>query len=244
MRSIVIGDIHGSYPSLVDVLSKVDFNLQNDRLIFLGDYVDTWPESFEVVDHLLDIKEKAVHKPIFILGNHDFWFTQILEHGMSFFRNEKEVRSLNPIWYENGGEETYKSYLHQPDRSIIRHYEEFYTKLLYSYEEDQKLYIHAGFNINKGYDWTLENSKKDFLWNRDLHYRWAEMKNSKGSKEQVDRFTKIYYGHTPTLNEGLDIPIQFGNLLNLDQGCKITGKLTAWIEDEETFFRSNGRKKD
>ena len=70
------------------------------------------------------------------------------------------------------------------------------------------------------------------------------MKNSKGSKDPVDRFDKIYYGHTPTLNENIDIPIQFGNLLNLDQGCKITGRLTAWIEDEEIFFRSKGRKKD
>lgn len=38
-RTLVIGDIHGGLKALIQVLERVEVK-QNDRLIFLGDYVE------------------------------------------------------------------------------------------------------------------------------------------------------------------------------------------------------------
>ncbi|MBP1223281.1 putative phosphodiesterase [Flavobacterium sp. 1355] len=43
-RTLVFGDIHGGLKALIQLLEKIVLN-QNDRLIFLGDYVDGWSES-------------------------------------------------------------------------------------------------------------------------------------------------------------------------------------------------------
>ena len=43
----------------------------NDKLIFLGDYVDGWSESAATIQFLIEIAEK--HDCILIKGNHDAW---------------------------------------------------------------------------------------------------------------------------------------------------------------------------
>ena len=39
-RTLVIGDIHGGYKALVQVMQRSKFNIHEDLLICLGDYVD------------------------------------------------------------------------------------------------------------------------------------------------------------------------------------------------------------
>ena len=39
-RTIAIGDIHGCYYTLIDLLQKIDYQSGRDTLIFLGDYID------------------------------------------------------------------------------------------------------------------------------------------------------------------------------------------------------------
>ena len=43
-RTLAIGDIHGGFKALEEVLDKAQVT-ENDTLIFLGDYVDGWSES-------------------------------------------------------------------------------------------------------------------------------------------------------------------------------------------------------
>ena len=66
MKKYVIADIHGNYKALKQVLKKSKFNYKKDFLIILGDVVDGYSCSFEVVEELIKIKNK-----IFIIGNHD-----------------------------------------------------------------------------------------------------------------------------------------------------------------------------
>lgn len=67
-RTLVIGDIHGGFKALIQVLEKANVGV-NDTLIFLGDYVDGWSQSIEVLDFLIALSQKQ--KCIFIKGNHD-----------------------------------------------------------------------------------------------------------------------------------------------------------------------------
>ena len=78
-RTLVIGDIHGGYKSLLQVLQRCNFSVKEDQLICLGDYVDGWSETAEVIQYLLELESQCVFKPIFLRGNHDAW------SGIGFF---------------------------------------------------------------------------------------------------------------------------------------------------------------
>jgi serine/threonine protein phosphatase 1 len=42
MKTFVIGDIHGGYRALIQVLDRAGFDYDNDTLISLGDVADWW----------------------------------------------------------------------------------------------------------------------------------------------------------------------------------------------------------
>jgi serine/threonine protein phosphatase 1 len=65
MRTIVIGDIHGCYDELLDLLAKVAIS-DTDLLISLGDIVDRGADSVKVYDFL-----KNRPNTIVLMGNHE-----------------------------------------------------------------------------------------------------------------------------------------------------------------------------
>lgn len=42
---LAIGDIHGMYEKLITLLVKIQFNPEEELLVFLGDYIDRGPDS-------------------------------------------------------------------------------------------------------------------------------------------------------------------------------------------------------
>lgn len=64
-RTIVVGDIHGCYDELEDLLEKVRFGSE-DRLVSVGDLITKGPKSREVL-------ERFMSEPQFssVIGNHD-----------------------------------------------------------------------------------------------------------------------------------------------------------------------------
>jgi len=62
-RTLVIGDIHGSFKALQQIIEKAAVN-ETDQLIFLGDFVDGWSQSFEVIQFLIELEKKI--KCVFI----------------------------------------------------------------------------------------------------------------------------------------------------------------------------------
>ncbi len=65
MKILVIGDIHGCYVELQDLLEKAEL-AQGDRIIALGDIVDRGPESPEVLDFF-----RAESGTSSLMGNHE-----------------------------------------------------------------------------------------------------------------------------------------------------------------------------
>lgn len=63
-RTIVVGDLHGCWEELLDLLEKVKFDPKADRLIALGDLVDRGPSSRAVIEI---IRQNGTS----IMGNHD-----------------------------------------------------------------------------------------------------------------------------------------------------------------------------
>ena len=52
-RLIAIGDIHGCYDLLRELLEyQIKFDPATDELIFIGDYIDRGPDSKKVVEYV------------------------------------------------------------------------------------------------------------------------------------------------------------------------------------------------
>jgi serine/threonine protein phosphatase 1 len=248
MRTLVIGDIHGSYKSLKRGLKLANFNIDSDRIICLGDYINGWDEDLMVIDFLIDLKNNSSIPPIFLMGNHDFWLREMIQNDFSNFRDQEYIKSNYGLWFNKGGDQTYSRYLTLSDEAIILHKEQFFDHLKRYYIEDNKLYVHAGFNPKSGFKKTLEKDPNALFWNRSLFEKAYKIEKHKKSDESndsthyFDEFDKIYIGHTPTQNYGIKSPVKLCNVINLDQGCKTNGKLTIWIDEDDTFFQTKKRK--
>ena len=64
-RTIVVGDLHGCYDELIELLQSVSFT-QEDRVVCVGDLVTKGPKNREVLDLFMnDARFRTV------IGNHD-----------------------------------------------------------------------------------------------------------------------------------------------------------------------------
>jgi serine/threonine protein phosphatase 1 len=63
MRTFVIGDIHGGLKALVQVLNQIEVTAKN-TFIFMGDYVDGWSESAQVIEFFMSVKVFSINQLI------------------------------------------------------------------------------------------------------------------------------------------------------------------------------------
>jgi bis(5'-nucleosyl)-tetraphosphatase (symmetrical) len=67
MATYAIGDVQGCYPSLLELLAKIKFRSDKDKLWFAGDIVNRGPDSLQTLRFIKSLGENA----ICVLGNHD-----------------------------------------------------------------------------------------------------------------------------------------------------------------------------
>lgn len=215
MRKLCIGDIHGGYRALLQCIERSNYDPENDLLISLGDIVDGYPESKEVIDYLMSLKNF-----ILVLGNHDYWFWNWLKTG-----------ATPAIWTHQGGFATLKSF---QDVKDLEPYRKFFNKSVYYYLDDDRIFVHGGFPL----DAKIENISGDVItWDRDL-LNYAFQANIKG-KNKFTRYTEVFLGHTSTTFYKVDIPLQLGNIWALDQGGGWEGKLSIIDIDTKQWWQSD-----
>jgi predicted MPP superfamily phosphohydrolase len=96
LRHLAIGDIHGCFSALTTLAAFVPF-WQDDLLVALGDYVDRGPDSYAVLDWIIDRRRHGLLIPL--RGNHEIMMMQAREGGDALKR-----------WLDYGGEATLASY--------------------------------------------------------------------------------------------------------------------------------------
>jgi serine/threonine protein phosphatase 1 len=69
-RIFAFGDIHGRGDRLAALLGRLTALDPQALLVFLGDYIDRGPQSRQVVDQLLDLRDKRPDT-VFLMGNHE-----------------------------------------------------------------------------------------------------------------------------------------------------------------------------
>lgn len=211
MGFIAIGDIHGCAKTL-DLLLETLAPTEDDRLIFIGDYVDRGPDSKGVIDRLIALQENV--KCIFLKGNH--------EELMLGYLHEGEYG----IWAANGGVTTLDSYTRADGRTEIpEDHMHFLRNLRIMFETREFFFVHAGLKPQLT---VAENvSERDefvFLWER------SHLKASHLPWEKT-----VVCGHTPVAE-----PVNRDRLINIDTGCVYfdrpgMGRLTAVRLPEREF---------
>ena len=227
MRTLVIGDIHGGLRALHQIMERAKVT-KKDTLIFLGDYVDGWSQSPQVIDFLIDLKTKQ--NCICIRGNHDDLLLEWLDESKD-----------NLMWYKHGGEATVNAYESVSLATKKKHIEFLKSLENFYLDEQHRLFVHAGFTNMNGVH--FEYFPGLFYWDRTL---W-ETALSFDNKMKPDhpfypkRFTlynEVFIGHTPVTRIGETTPVQKANIWNIDTGAAFKGPLTIMDVDTKEFWQS------
>jgi len=229
-RKLVIGDIHGGLRALHQIFERAKVTT-DDTLIFLGDYVDGWSESPQVLDFLIEKSKKQ--ECIFIRGNHD----ELLLNWLT-----GKTKKFDPkMWYLHGGEATVLAYEKESEETKNKHIDFLKSLQNYYLDEKNRLFIHAGFTNMNGIDY--EYFPKLFYWDRTL-WETALALDTTIAKEsflypkRLKLYHEIYIGHTPVTKIGQTIPIQKACIWNIDTGAAFNGPLTVMDVDTKEFWQS------
>ena len=227
-RTLAIGDIHGGLRALKQLLDEIKIT-KEDTLIFVGDYVDGWSESAQVIQFLIELQN--TNDCIFIKGNHDAWCEEWLASGF-----------VNDVWFQHGGKETIESYNGFSDKEKKIHLSFFEAMDMYHIDDKNRLFLHAGFTSMHGVE--KEFNVQIFYFDRTLWEMALTMdkrieKQSKLYPNRLKHYSEIYIGHTPTTNYGMLQPMNAINVWNIDTGAAFTGPLSAIDIETKEIFQSD-----
>lgn len=226
-RTIAIGDIHGGLKALVQLLERIEVTPE-DELIFLGDYVDGWSDSANVVTYLIELAKQ--NTCIFLRGNHDDLTHRWLKTG-----------ELNEQWLQHGGQSSIDAYRNFTSEEIQEHITFFDQMVDYYVDKKNRLFVHAGFTNLHGPE--QEYHETAFYWDRTL-WETALSLNPQMSTDhklypkRLKLFAEIFIGHTPVTRINEEKPVNAANLWNVDTGAAFMGKLSGINVDSKKIWQS------
>jgi serine/threonine protein phosphatase 1 len=229
-RKLVIGDIHGGLKALHQLYERARVT-KEDTLIFLGDYVDGWSESPQVIDFLMELNK--TNECIFIRGNHD---ELLLDWMLNDNKNIDEG-----MWYKHGGEATVLAYSVVTNEKKHIHMEFLRQLKDYYLDDKNRLFIHAGFTNMNGID--HEYFPRMFYWDRSLWETALALdpfmpKDSLYYPRRLTLYDEIYIGHTPVTKIDETVPINKACIWNIDTGAAFLGPLTILDVDTKEYWQS------
>ena len=207
-RIFAVGDIHGCYEKLCALMDKIPLNMEQDQLLFIGDYIDRGPGSIEVLDYLIDLK-KRLPGIIFLKGNHEDMLQNYLDGNDRF------------TYLLNSGQQTLDAYLNKQDASedypVPSAHLEFLSELRLYYQTENYIFVHAGMRDKVPLESQLET---DLLWIRD-EFIYSD----------YDFGKRVVFGHTPFKE-----PLVQTNKIGIDTGAVYGNRLTCVQLPEMKFF--------
>ncbi|HTV49369.1 MAG TPA: polynucleotide kinase-phosphatase, partial [Phycisphaerae bacterium] len=217
----IIGDIHGCYDELIELLNKLGYQPQGPgsayvhpqgrKIIFLGDIVDRGPRIIDVCRLVKAMVDAGV--ALCVPGNHDIKLLKKLRgknvqitHGL-----EKTLEEIEALPTDIRG-------------NFMRDMEEFIDDLVSHYVlDDGKLVVaHAGMKeemqgrgSGKVREFALygETTGETDEFGLPIRWDWAAEYRGKAF---------VVYGHTPVPE-----PEWLNHTINIDTGCVFGGRLTA-----------------
>ncbi len=226
-RTLVIGDMHGGLKALEQVLERAEIT-KDDLLIFLGDYVDGWSQSAQVISYIIQLSKHQ--NCIFIKGNHDALCEEWLRRGKQ-----------DASWLKYGGVATMNSYIPIDDATRLKHLNFLKDMKLFYIDANNRLFLHAGFTSMHGPEQEFYST--NFTWDRTLWEMAVAMDkriltDSVIFPKRLRLYKEIYIGHTPTTNYNVTVPMQGCNVWNVDTGAAFKGAITVMDINTKQFWQS------
>lgn len=216
-RDFVVGDIHGEYIKLMNILDSVNFDKKVDRLFAVGDLIDRGPNSADVLSLL--------SQPWFnsVMGNHEQMFINSTDSNGSFLENK------GLMWVRNGGEwflDVDSSHIRKSLRSSVLNLP---TVLTIDTDSGKYGVTHADclfgdWNHLRG-ETNKYNVQQMLLWSRVTitDYLLAMDRGEEHEIDNVENITAVIHGHTP-ITSGF---VKVANRYFIDTGaCQTKGHFT------------------
>ncbi len=220
-KTFIVGDVHGCFNELLDLLDKAQCRPMDHRIILLGDLINKGPDSFKV---LVWAKKNQVEM---VLGNHELKLIQSVEEQSvekkkSLSNPSGQLDSFNQL--EDLKLEELKN---QMGVQLMDWINWIKTWPLYIEEKDF-LAVHGGLIPGE------HPSQSQPEWLVNIRY-WDGKKPS--DKESGNRaWHDLYRGsklvvYAHWAKQGLTIK---KNSIGLDTGCVYGGKLTGlWLKERK-----------
>lgn len=220
----IIGDIHGCFDELLELLQKLGYSVEssnnftfgdgfkvshpeNRKVIFLGDLVDRGPNVPSVLRMAMSVTESG--NGLCVPGNHDIKLVRKLSgkdvqmrHGLA--ETVVQLENETPEFREQ-----IKDFLD----SLVSHY---------VFDDGRLVVAHAGMKeefqgrgSGKVREFALfgETTGETDEFGLPVRFNWAEEYRGKA---------QVVYGHTPVPD-----PEWLNRTINIDTGCVFGGRLTA-----------------
>jgi serine/threonine protein phosphatase 1 len=246
--TFVVGDIHGCSDLLRDLLDQIEVQFTgDDRLVFLGDYIDRGSDSRGVIELILGTRTRMGERVACLKGNHEQWLIEAFHNptcsswlmgmgGLTTVRSyspqaadalEASLELLADRWASGQFDKPPLPYESFFQAMPPRHVEFFLGMLQLTYEDRNVICAHAGLNLACPIE---EQSEVDVLWSDPVPL----LDEWKGPKTLV-------VGHTQTHSIDPAMkgkPLVKDHMVCLDTGCYGTGILSAMRFPDRTPIQS------
>ncbi|MEJ2120900.1 MAG: metallophosphoesterase family protein [Alphaproteobacteria bacterium] len=237
-RVYAVGDIHGRADLLTTLRKKIAKDgkravkragIKRKVVVYLGDYVDRGPDSFGVIEMLLNEPLDGFEE-ICLKGNHEDYMTKFLVgdgDGLGWLFNGAETTiasyGIEPGNWMDFDPETLRGLRAELSDAIPKQHLGFFRDLALSHQEGGYLFVHAGIRPDVPLD---DQDDEDLMWIRD------DFLNS-----DADHAARVVHGHTISWT-----PEILPNRIGIDTGAFASGVLTALVvEGAETRILTTER---
>ena len=217
-RIVIITDLHGCYDECRQLLNKLSFDKDRDRLINLGDTIDRGPKIYEVFEFLRGLKEEMKERCVLIRGNHEQMMLDSIDR-KGFGKR---------LWYMNSGEKTVFSFISHKHK--INEFRDWYEQMPYYYVDERFIAVHACLvDEDPG-----KNEIDTLIWGSDTDYTGKLVLTGHtpyriplyfNGLNSTGAITEDRWGRLPT-----------NGMIALDTGCVYGNKLTGMVIEEDRFM--------
>ena len=260
-----ISDIHGCIKELQKQMEQVDLDGDN-RIVFLGDYIDRGDSSFQVLQFIRDLQKKYGDKKVIVLkGNHEQMFLEWIDNYRNICTDDSKEHMIFNDWLVTdfkSGANTINTFISKQQmdflnqisttasiekisseavKMILSNHEKLILWIknmpLY-YETENQIFVHAGVD---------EEAEDYWMWGTTENIFLSKFPATKG------KFYKtIISGHIGTCSKGLandrgyhDVYFDGESHYYIDGSVYSGGKLIllAYDENQDKYYQiENGRK--
>lgn len=218
-RIIVVGDIHGCFDELKELLTNLKFNYEKDFLISAGDLCDRGPKSLNVLRFFVSCPHTLM-----VEGNHDSKLKRYLKG--------------NKVVVNQGLEKTVSELDSLKTTSIVDYQTLIIKTLSYiesspqiiklpNFKGKEQYLVHAGINASKG---IYAQSYNDSLYLRNIGGDGYFDPSGDVWYNRLSGNYRVICGHIIHEN-----PRPTPNVICLDGGCVTGGTLRAMVDGDKIF---------